>query len=527
MNALNFQKFLLEKDPSRRELLSYIPQSTKNIRIGVYRNHSFELVEHSIGAYLDFAGLNATFVYSDYDDSLSFVNFDCSVDMALLWLDLSRYKNFALQDFLQNRIDFLKKIFPKPILFVGVCGSVDVNGVTQVNLNDVEEELGGSFLDDRISSITGTRLSAKALTLTSKYLGLRYIPSVISPALKAIVVDLDNTLYQGILGEDGIDDLVLTEGHRKLQTFLKEKAKEGWFLCALSKNDSRDVDDLWKIRTDFPLKKDDFTFVYASWDEKASGMKEIVKKLNIGFDSVLFLDDNLGELMAMEMAFPQIHLLQALDDAECTADMLSFYPGLLKTSIKAEDSLRKQDTQANEIRQEMQKNVSKEDYVRSLQIKIKLCVDAEQYASRISELANKTNQFIFAYRRYGLEEITALMKRNDAVVVSAILSDKLSDSGTVAVCVGEKEGDVLNLRECFVSCRALGRGIDDVLVLGMIRLIADILKTNKLNVSFTKGERNVPAEKFVSDYLSKYVNNPSIMDLSYDASLVEIQIQRG
>ena len=527
MRSLDFQRFLLEKQPSRRELVSYVPTSEKTIRIGVYRNHSFEFVEHTIGAYLDFAGLRASFSYSDYDDSLSFLNFDPSVDVALLWLDLSRYKHIDLQRFLQERIDSLKETFRKPILFVGVCGSVSINGVLQVDLTDIQAQLGDAFLDDRMADAKGTRLGAKALAFIAKTLGLRYIPALTLPTLKAIVVDLDNTLYKGVLGEDGAERLILTEGHKRLQTILQKKAQEGWFLCALSKNDERDVEDLWKKRPDFPLQRNDFTVVSASWEEKSSGMEKILKTLNIGPDSVLFIDDNMGELASMEMALPKVRLLQALDDADLTADMLSYYPGLLKTDLKAEDVIRKADTQANAMRQELQNNLSKEDYVRSLQMKIVYNVDAEQYAPRISELANKTNQFIFAYRRYGQEDVLSLMRDKDAVVISAVLSDKLSDSGTVAVCVGKKDGDVLRLEECFVSCRALGRGIDEVLILGMIRLAAETLHTNRLSVSFVKGERNVPAEKFVNERLAQYIEHPAPMDLAFDPSAVEIQINRG
>ena len=523
------QKFLLENQPTRRELLEYIPQGMKEIKICIYRNHSFELVEHTIGAYLDVSDTKASFSYSDYDDSLSFINIDKTADMLILWLDLGRYKADNLEGFLNERISVLKGLFEKPILFVAVNGSVKIEdkSVVCVDLSKIAETLGERFFDERMEVATGTKLSAKALVMISKELGLKYIPAIAYPSLKAIVVDLDNTLYKGVLGEDGINGIKLTAGHKRLQELLKSKAKEGFFVCVASKNDKQDVLDMFDSRKDFPLKKEDFTAIEASWDDKASSMSKILQTLNIGVDSVLFVDDNLGEQAQMLATFPTIKELHALDDAELTCNILSFYPGLLKFGTKAEDSLRSEDVKANAERQQLQSTLSKEDYIRSLEMKLKFNVDVKEYAPRISELANKTNQFIFGYQRYDLPTVERLMQDKDAAVISVILSDKLSDSGTIAVCVGKKRDDVLLVEECFVSCRALGRGIDDVIVLGMIKLAAKELGTTRLEVVFKKGERNTPAENFVKAHLEKYANKVEPMQLEYDGSLVQIQTVKG
>ena len=523
------QEFLLEKQPTRRELLEYVPHGKHEISVCVYRNHSFELVEHTIGAYLDFSDLKATFSYSDYDDSLSFLNVDKSADMLILWLDLGRYKADNVDLFLNERIAALREGYKKPVLFVAVNGTANINdkSVVCVDLSKIADDLGARFLDLRMETATGTKLSAQALVRISKLLGLKYIPALMLTPLKAIVVDLDNTLYKGVLGEDGINGIELTEGHKHLQQLLKEKAKEGWFLCVASKNEKQDVLDMFDKRGDFPLQKEDFTAIEASWDDKPTSMQKILKTLNIGVDSVLFVDDNLGEQAQMIARFPSIKALHALDDAELTCNMLSFYPGLLKFGTKAEDAIRSEDVKANAERQQLQSTLSKEDYIRSLEMKLTFNVDVKEYAPRISELANKTNQFIFGYQRYDLPMVEKLMQDKDAVVISVILSDKLSDSGTIAVCVGKKQNDILFVEECFVSCRALGRGIDDVIVLGMIKLAADELGTSKLEVVFKKGERNTPAANFVKAYLEKYANKVEPMELACDSSLVQIQIVKG
>ena len=526
---LELQKFLLEKDPTRLELLKYVPNSKNEIKICVYRNHSFEIVEHTIGAYLDFSNLKAKFVYSDYDDSLSFLNIDTTADLLIIWLDISRYKTSNVEGFISERISTLRKTYKKPIIFAGANAKVNLkdDSVVQFDFSNIEKEMGQSFLDERLEFATGTKLSGKSLIKVSKELGLKYIPAIVKTPLKAIVVDLDNTLYKGVLGEDGINGIELTEGHKLLQAKLKEKAKEGWFLCVISKNNADDVNEMFEKRSDFPLHKEDFTAIEASWDSKPISMGKIIKKLNIGIDSVLFIDDNMGELAQMVSTYPSVKVLHALDDAKKSADMLAYYPGLLKFGTKMEDAIRSNDTKANEERQKLQESLSPEDYIKSLEMRIEYFVDDKNFAPRISELANKTNQFIFSYKRYDLPTVEKLMESKDAVVISATLSDKLSESGTIAVCVGKKEDDLLVIEECFVSCRALGRGIDDVLVLKMYKLASEVLNTTKLKVNFTKGERNLPAEKFIETYLDKYQNKEGQMDLTFNESLVNIKVNRG
>ena len=521
------QSFVLGKTPSRRQLLEYAPISRNAVKVCVYRNHSFELVEHTIGAFLDFAGLKADFVYSDYDDSLSFIDLPSDADLLILWLDLARYKIASVETFVNERIAALKTSFKKPVLLVPVGGAIK-SSVPTLDLSELQKELGDRFFDERLESATGTRLSSAALIRIAKELGLRYIPALTLSPLKGIVVDLDNTLYEGVLGEDGADGVRLTDGHKKLQSFLKEKAENGWFVCVASKNDERDVFDLFEKRKDFPLKRSDFTMICASWSEKSESVKKILKALNVGADSLLFVDDNAGEVSSMAAAYPQMKTLLASSDGEETYRMLSFYPGLMKFAIGSDDKIRKADVQSNALRNEMQAKLSKEDYIRSLEMKIVFSVDAVDSAPRIAELANKTNQFIFNYKRYKQDEVLSLMSGKDSVVVSAKLSDKLSDSGTVGVVAGKKIGDgSFDLEECFVSCRALGRGIDDILVLGMIQTAMKEVGADRLIVRFQKGERNLPAETFVEKYLKKFVNASKAFAFDRDDSLVQIEIIKG
>ncbi|MEG7382016.1 HAD-IIIC family phosphatase, partial [Bacillus subtilis] len=134
-----------------------------------------------------------------------------------------------------------------------------------------------------------------------------------------MIVDLDNTLYKGVLGEDGVQGVELTQGHIVLQRHLKLFSQQGLFLGIASKNDEIDVRKLLEERVDFVLKPDDFAYIKASWNDKAESIQEIADLLNIHSSSLLFIDDNLGEIVSVLERHPDIKTIWAQDDAEITA----------------------------------------------------------------------------------------------------------------------------------------------------------------------------------------------------------------
>lgn len=527
---LELQKFLFEKEPSRKELVTYVPSKENRLyRIQVYRNHSFELVEHTISAYLDYARMRAEFFYSDYDDSLSFFHIDPSSDMLILWLDMGRYKIDNLQEFMNERLTVLLSIYAKPILVIPFGEDLVYRNTNVVfyDFDPVKEKLGNCCLDERLEKISGTRLSAKACMMIAKDIGLNYIPALMQPMLKAIVVDLDHTLYKGVLGEDGIEKIEVSESHLFLQRQLKNLAKQGFFVCIASKNEEKDVLDMFDKRKDFSIKKEDFSIVCASWEEKADMIQKIADYLNIHVDSMLFLDDNIGEIASVLSRYPEIPIIQANENPQITSDILGNYPGLKKLYHQKEDEIRSGDIKAKEERLKRRRELSKEDYLKSLNIILKYEWNRLESAMRISELANKTNQFIFNYKRYHVREVEDLMQSKDTIVISVRLQDKLSDSGLIGACIMKKEHSIVILEECFVSCRALGRGIEDVIVLGALRMAQDFFSLQKVKILFQKGERNTPAEVFLNQYAKDCINQEQDMIYEFPKDLIKIEIERG
>lgn len=529
MYKITLQDFIYGS-PDRVSLMNYESKSINNLRISVYRNHSFELVEHTIAPFLDFSDIKAQFIYSDYDDSLSFFELDLTTDMMILWLDLERYKIKNIVNFIEGRLEYLKTIYKKPIIAAFISDLqfkvVDSN-IIYYSFKKYYEELGNDFFDLRLESLSGTRMSPKLILNVSKDLGLNYIPALIYPRLKAIILDLDNTLYHGVLGEDGYNNLNLTTGHLVLQRHIKKLKRQGFLLCIASKNNEDDVLEMFTKREDFPLKQEDFTKIICSWESKADSIQTIAEYLNIGTDSILFVDDNPGELINVNQQIPNVRLLLAQPEAEKTLEILENYPGLLKLHSEFEDTIRSKDVEANEKRKNLKLLMSNDDYIRSLDMELKFSINDRNQASRISELSNKTNQFIFNYKRFNIAEIESIMDQPNAVIVSVELSDRLSSSGTIGVCVVEKINDILEVQDCFVSCRALGRGIDELIVCGAMSVAKEYLSVNKIHVNFQKGARNIPAERFVNEHLNNIKEKSSKWDYQFPESLVKIKIKRS
>lgn len=501
---MELQEFIFDSTPTRKQLLDYSPVCDRKFKICVYRNHSFELVEHTIFAYLDYAGIGVEFIYSDYDDSLSFLSLPADTDMLILWLDIGRYKIDDINSFINERLNYLTGIYHKPILFVPFRWEGDIANelVTCYDMKDIAEQIGEKALDLRMEPYTGTCMSAKAITMVSRRLGLNYIPALLMPALKAVVVDLDNTLYRGVLGEDGKDGIELTEGHKALMEKLSELSSQGFFICVASKNEESDVIELFDHRADFPLKRSDLSKLCVSWDSKAESISKIAQYLNIGIDSILFIDDNPGEINSVLSMHPQVHTIRAYDDATKTLEVLNSYPRMMKLASAREDQLRKDDIIANEKRRELQQSMSADEYIRSLGMTLTFVTDCPEQAQRVSELSNKTNQFIFSYGRYSLSDIQDRMAASDHKIITISLSDRLSDSGIIGVCCAAFDGSIIDIEECFVSCRALGRGIDECIVLGAIELACQHFGCRNVKIRFTEGERNLPAKKFLEKNFS-------------------------
>ena len=301
---------------------------------------------------------------------------------------------------------------------------------------------------------------------------------------KVIVLDADNTLWGGILGEDGIDGIAIDENYpgiayKRFQKILLKLKDSGLVLAMVSKNNFQDIKELFQKRK-MPLSLDDFVSLRVNWLPKSQNIKDIADELNLGVDSFLFIDDNPFEIQEVKSAIPQISTLQAdKDNPLNTIDELLNRADIQTIVITNEDRKKTQQYKSEKKRAEVFKEVSDiEEFIKSLNIKIEYWINNKKQLQRITQLINKTNQFNLTTRRYTEAEVEKMMEEDK--VFSFKVTDNFGDMGIVGVVI-VKNGHIDTF---LLSCRVLGRGIED--------RIMDIVIANTLEL---KSAEYIPSKK--------------------------------
>ena len=516
-----WQTALFAPQPDRRVLLGLnAPWPTSPRRIRFHRNHAIEYSLSVLRPFLEYAGIRPELLVGDYDDSLSFASAG-DADVEVVWLDYARFADRlspdAVASWLGTRIAALRTRTSAPVLVLDWDGRADgadefsqrfrscVGGLGDVRLADRRElfnDLAPAYFDPERASVTGTRMSRQGAILTARLLGSRWLPALLEPRLKAVVVDLDNTLYDGVLGEDGAEAVVLTEAHAMLQRELLRLRDSGLFVALLSRNDPADVQALFAERTDFPLRWDDFSAHSVSWQPKSDGLEYIAHTLRIHQDAMLFVDDNAGELLQTLQHNPDLRCLHAKQDASETVSCLRYFPALWTFDGTREDTLRVADTRANKERARAVAAATGDlaSYYRELGVVLTVGHNRDEQVRRVAELSGKTNQFNLAIRRYGEPELRSLLATDDWQLSTAQLEDRLTDSGVIALAVSERRERTLIVHDLCISCRALGRQLEDLIVAQMLVSGPLFDGTTEVSFPYVAGPRNQPARRWLSQF---------------------------
>ncbi len=318
---------------------------------------------------------------------------------------------------------------------------------------------------------------------------------------KAIILDCDNTLWKGILGEDGLDGIVCdknSEGilYYNLQRFLKAKKAEGFLLCLCSKNNYADVKDAFDKKT-FPLKWEDFICRKINWEDKIHNIKEIAKDLNIGADSFIFIDDNLFELNSVAELLKGVTCMHLIEDYTELLNITSSFVFRRRRILGADKEKTKQYEIENLRKNEESKYSNLEDFIKSLEIRMDIRLNDIDDLERLSQMTGKTNQFNFNKHLYTIEEMKSMIDNNNRIY-SLKVSDKYGDYGTVGIIIIEINNKEATMDNFLMSCRALGKGIENSFY---NQVIGDLTKEtiSIKRIKFVKTEKNIPAQHFIKD----------------------------
>ena len=360
-------------------------------------------------------------------------------------------------------------------------------------------EAGVALIDERTAALTGSRISRDAQVQLARALGARWLPASLLPPRKMVAVDLDETLHRGVLGEDGIQGVEVTPAHARLHAHLKELAAGGVLLALVSRNEPEDVERLFAARrADYGLALDDFVAIEVSWGSKAAAVRCAAAAARIGEDAVVFVDDNPGELLTVGLQCAGVALVHAQADADRTVDALRWQPGLWRWTGDDAATVRAGDLAANAARERLLHEAADFDrYLEELGVRAEIGVDREEQLTRLADLSAKTNQFNLTVARLGQADLQRAMRDDDRYVVSVALSDRLSESGIIALLAVRNDKGRLRVDELAMSCRAMGRGLESLLISQALRALPCWEDVREVCFLVRETERNLPARRWL------------------------------
>jgi FkbH-like protein len=293
----------------------------------------------------------------------------------------------------------------------------------------------------------------------------KIVRAALGKTKKCLVLDLDNTLWGGVIGDEGVEGLRLGnetpegEAYSAVQRYCKELKARGVLLAVCSKNDS-EVARLGFSHPDSILSLDDFSAFEASWEPKPQGLERIARELNIALDSLVFLDDNPFERELVASQLPDVAVAK-VTDVTSFAEVIDREGYFEPFSLTADDLPRAALYADNAKRAAAEaKYSSYEEYLASLEMSAEIAPFSDVYMERIAQLTNKTNQFNLTTRRYTLGQIAGIANNPEYVTLYGRLADRFGDNGVVSIVIGRAARGELHLDLWLMSCRVLKRTLE-------------------------------------------------------------------
>jgi FkbH-like protein len=336
--------------------------------------------------------------------------------------------------------------------------------------------------------------------LCEEYLG--YVKPLKQLTKKCLVLDLDNTLWGGIVGEDGFNGIKLgptPEGRPfwEFQKYILSLYQRGVILAINSKNNLVDAIEIFRKHPYSILKEEHFASIKINWEDKIINMKKIAEEINIGLDSLVFIDDDKSNRAMVSAALPEVFVVEMSEDPASYLETLEKINDFNVLKIIEEDRKKGKMYSAERKRVEFQKSVSDiKEYLEGLKIKIKIKKADKFTLPRIAQLINKTNQFNTTSIRYSEEVIRKMADDKNYLVLSLTVEDKFGDSGLAGVAIIDKrDKKIWKITSFLLSCRIIGKQIEDA----FLAFIIKNAKKNKAGVAigeFIKTAKNEPAGDF-------------------------------
>jgi FkbH-like protein len=314
-------------------------------------------------------------------------------------------------------------------------------------------------------------------------------------ARKCVVLDLDNTLWGGIIGDDGVEGIALGqnsavgEAHVALQHYLLDLRRRGVILAVCSKNEDAAARIPFRDHPEMVLKEDHIAVFIANWSDKANNIREIAATLNIGTDSLVFLDDNPVERAQVRLVLPEVAVPELTADPADYISLLANAGYFEAIGLSKEDLDRADFYQANAERVSLQKVGNMGEYLQSLQMVATISPFDAVGRVRISQLINKSNQFNLTTKRYSENDVASIEDDPAKFCLQVRLADRFGDNGMISVVIFDKAADEWSCDTWLMSCRVLGRRVEE-LVLATVAEAAIAAGAKQLKGTYIPTKKN-------------------------------------
>jgi FkbH-like protein len=533
MNELKFHEILLE-NKKLEDKLAHLPPYRISVLSNTVNNQLKDILELSIRSH----AINAQVNFGNYDNIIQDASKYKADNLIIVFWEISniiegfQYKINSLtdQDFneiinkIKSEINMLSEILKNSSLVIfNLFTSLPFNflslkknrldDICLILNNYISENLPSNFIKIDLIKIFAQLSIGKAID--SRNYCLFKIPytidfykayseficpvilSVQGKTKKVLVMDCDNTLWKGIVGEDGFDSVQMSEFNkegavfREIQHLIVEIQKEGVLIGLCSKNNQEDVDEILTNHPDMIIRENHITIKKINWSDKAVNLQNIANELNLGLDSIVFVDDSAFEINFINEKLPQVTTIQVPQNIFEYPAIMRKAANLFYSFSKTKEDLNRGEMYKQQIERENAKSKYEniEDYLKSLNLLIEVYINPVKLVSRISQITQKTNQFNLTTKRYTEEDITSFMKNKKYEVIAINVKDKYGDNGITGLAIIKYEKEEAEIDTLLMSCRIIGRNIEYKFLDIIVKKIKE-KKSKNIKACFIKSNKN-------------------------------------
>ena len=385
-------------------------------------------------------------------------------------------------------------LFHRRVIDKWITGLNDIAGISYLDLDSIQRLVGIAHSDDpRKWYLYRQPFTEEFWHEVAENLRI-ILQRQRGAAKKCLVVDCDNTLWGGIIGEDGLAGIALGEdfpgsAFRDFQQQLLTLRSRGVMLAICSKNNEQDVWDVFERHDGMVLKREHFVTHRINWQDKAANIESISKELNIGLDSFVFVDDSPLEIDFVRSTLPAVTCIQVPSDVARFPASFNAFRLFDRERISEEDRVRSEMMLQETWRKGLASSLSAEDFTKSLKLSIDLFEVKAEHVTRVTQLINKTNQFNLTTQRRTAAEVAKLCNTPGVKLLAWRVADRFGDYGLVGVLILLNAANLIDIDTYLMSCRVLGRGVENA-VFAAIAEYARGQNVTKLRGQYVPTQKN-------------------------------------